>query len=243
MTRVWDTDLPDSEKIVLLALADCANDEGHCWPSMATLAKKCSKGERTVQGAVKALVEAGHLTRREVPGKGCNYTVHPRNDCAPKPPQGLRPRREQQEPPQGLRATPAAAADKPSKNHKKPSVREKARAKHFLPADWKPAEFGPKTQSRKIVDGWPPGHFEVQLEHFRAHHAKKGDAFSDWQSAWSTWVLNSLKFGNRNYGTGQPTSDDRIYSPGLRAAAAFVDRNRGSSDDVGGLFETAGTPR
>lgn len=118
MTRVWDLELPDSQKIVLLALADCANDEGHCWPSMRTLASKCSKGERTVQGVIIKLCEAGHLTRREVPGKGCNYTVHPRNDSTPA---GIAPRREQQKPPQGLRDTPAEAADKPSKNHKQPS--------------------------------------------------------------------------------------------------------------------------
>lgn len=119
MSLVWSLELPDSQKIVLLALADCANDEGHCWPSMATLAKKCSKGERTVQGVIKELVEAGHLTRREVVGKGCNYTLHPRSDCAPQSPH---PRSEQQAPPQTLRPTPAAAADKPSRNHQEPSL-------------------------------------------------------------------------------------------------------------------------
>ena len=118
MTAVWSIDLPDSQKIVLLALADCANDEGQCWPSMATLAKKCSKGERTVQGVIKELVSAGHLTRSEVAGKGCKYLVHPRSDCAPQNPH---PRKRCATPPQGLRDTPAAAADKPSKNHQEPS--------------------------------------------------------------------------------------------------------------------------
>lgn len=83
MTAVWALNLGDSQKIVLLALADSANDEGHCWPSMASLVRKCSKSERTIQGVIKQLCDAGHLTRREVLGKGCNYSVHPRNDCAP----------------------------------------------------------------------------------------------------------------------------------------------------------------
>jgi hypothetical protein len=39
--------------------------------------RKCSKSERTIQGCIKRLVDEGHLTRREVVGKGCNYTVHP----------------------------------------------------------------------------------------------------------------------------------------------------------------------
>lgn len=83
MSLVWQLELPDSQKIVLLALADSANDEGHCWPSMRSLVAKCSKGERTIQGVIKQLCDAGHLTRREVLGKGCNYTVHPRRECAP----------------------------------------------------------------------------------------------------------------------------------------------------------------
>ena len=77
MSQVWEIELPDSEKLVLLALADSANDEGACWPSMRTLAGKCSKSDRTVQAAIKLLVEKGHLSRIEVPGKGCRYYVHP----------------------------------------------------------------------------------------------------------------------------------------------------------------------
>jgi hypothetical protein len=105
MTLVWALDLPDSEKIVLLALADSANDEGHCWPSMRSLTIKCSKSDRTIQGSIRRLVDAGHLTRREVPGKGCNYSVHPRKDIAP----------EVASPPKGTTQTPEAASDKPSR--------------------------------------------------------------------------------------------------------------------------------
>lgn len=127
MTDVWAIDLPDSQKIVLLALADCANDEGHCWPSMATLSKKCSKGERTVQGVIKDLVKAGHLTRNEVLGKGCNYYVHPRKDCTPA----------ETAPPQGTAQTPAAAADKPSRtiNVVKAKASTTIRAKPFPKPD------------------------------------------------------------------------------------------------------------
>lgn len=148
MSAVWQLDLPDSQKIVLLALADCANDEGHCWPSMASLAKKCSKGERTVQGVIKELEAAGHITRREVVGKGCNYTVHPRSDCAPQPPH---PRRERHKPPQGLRHTPAAAADKPSKNHQEPSKVTS------------PASGDPPLTIEEVVEDWNQMAAEIAL--------------------------------------------------------------------------------
>lgn len=127
MTAVWDTQLPDSEKIVLLALADCANDEGLCWPSMATLTAKCSKSDRTIQAAIKSLAAAGHLTREERPGKGCRYTIHPRKDFSPEkasPPKPLRP--EGTSPPKGTTPTPEAASDKPSRTITSPPVRAKA---------------------------------------------------------------------------------------------------------------------
>lgn len=83
MSQVWDLILPDSEKLVLLALADAANDEGVCWPSIATIARKCTRSERTVQSVIKKLVEDGHLSRDERPGRGVFYTIHPRSDCTP----------------------------------------------------------------------------------------------------------------------------------------------------------------
>ena len=83
MSRAWLTDTQAVDKIVLLALADRADDEGHCWPGIASLSKKCGLSERSVQRSIQSLVEAGHLTRKDVPGKGCNYTVHPRHAVTP----------------------------------------------------------------------------------------------------------------------------------------------------------------
>lgn len=213
MTAVWALALPDSEKIVLLALADCANDEGHCWPGMKSLMAKCSKSERTVQGAIQKLVEAGHLTRREVLGKGCNYTVHPRSDCAPA---AIAPRSERQQPPQPLRDTPAAVAGKPSKNRK----RTITPIKRAIEDDWEPQPFAANSQSQRVVDGWPPGEFAVQVELFKAQHGKKGDEFIDWQKAWSTWVLNTRKFGIGNNGrtNGMAGHQSDGLSPTTRAA-------------------------
>jgi hypothetical protein len=115
MSLVWELDLPDSEKLVLLALADCANDEGHCWPGMSTLQKKCSKSDRTIQAAIQTLCAKGHLTRREIIGKGCNYTVHPIVRLA-DPRTGLAP--EAISPPKPFTQTPEAVSGKPSRTIK-----------------------------------------------------------------------------------------------------------------------------
>lgn len=202
MTRVWELDLPDSQKIVLLALADCANDEGHCWPSMRTLAAKCSKGERTVQGVIIKLCEAGHLTRREVPGKGCNYTVHPRSDSTPAE---NAPRREVQKPPQGLRDTPAAAADKPSKNHNKPSTpRKREGGKTIIPEDWKaPAVADLPPQARACAEQWTAASYRTHAEAFHNYWRSARRMYADWNLTWAnrivalhSQVMRDQKFGN-----------------------------------------------
>lgn len=106
MSAVWAIALPDSEKLVMLALADWSDDAGYCWPSVAKLAAKCSKSERTIQGALRSLESKGHLTRDQRPGYGCKYTVHPRSDCTPAA----------IAPPQPLPLTPAAVAPNTSRH-------------------------------------------------------------------------------------------------------------------------------
>lgn len=62
MSDVWRTDLPTTEKMVLLVIADHANDEGtQSYPSQATIAEKASISIRTVQRAVNTLWEQGYV--------------------------------------------------------------------------------------------------------------------------------------------------------------------------------------
>ncbi|UCQ12830.1 helix-turn-helix domain-containing protein [Edwardsiella tarda] len=48
-------------KLVLLKLADNANDQGECWPSIPYLAATCEMSERSVQNHIKWLHEQGFL--------------------------------------------------------------------------------------------------------------------------------------------------------------------------------------
>lgn len=83
MTLAWATDLPAGDRLVLLALADCANDEGHCWPGLASLSQKTGMCKRSLQEAMRMLDKGRHITRTENPGKGMNYVVHPVAKSAP----------------------------------------------------------------------------------------------------------------------------------------------------------------
>ena len=60
--HVWDLDLPDhATKLVLLRLADSANDEtGECWPSLKHIQDKCNiKSKNTIRRALEILEQLG----------------------------------------------------------------------------------------------------------------------------------------------------------------------------------------
>lgn len=83
MSAVWDMPFSPVEKLILLALADWANDDGVAWPSIAQLARKTGCGERTVQRTLREAEKTGLLVRHENPGKGCSYRINPRHAGTP----------------------------------------------------------------------------------------------------------------------------------------------------------------
>ena len=59
---VWhNSQQTGSGLLVLLAIADHANDDGICWPSVARLARKARVSERQCQRLISQLVDAGEL--------------------------------------------------------------------------------------------------------------------------------------------------------------------------------------
>lgn len=77
MTDVWKVNIQSAKKMILLALADSANDEGtNCFPSVATIVEKCSMSERAIQGHLQALEKTGLISRKERSGRSTNYTLN-----------------------------------------------------------------------------------------------------------------------------------------------------------------------
>lgn len=54
-----------ARKLVLVKLADNANDLGECWPSYGHIARECEMGRSTVKAHIRALADAGFLTIEE----------------------------------------------------------------------------------------------------------------------------------------------------------------------------------
>lgn len=58
ITWAWRQLLTSTQRFVLLALADAADENGVCWPSVSTLAERCVVSTRTVQRALQDLIVA-----------------------------------------------------------------------------------------------------------------------------------------------------------------------------------------
>ena len=95
------------QKAVLISLADNANDEGVCWPSVARISERTCLAERTVQAAIRWLGQVGILSVRERMGRSTIYTLTPASYA---PPQEMHPAADAPPPPQLTTQTPAAAA-------------------------------------------------------------------------------------------------------------------------------------
>lgn len=133
MARVWELSRnKGNDLLMLLAIADFADDEGNAYPSVPTLAKKCRMKPRNANNILAALRVSGELEVQQNEGpRGTNrYRIvlpaDPLQEHA-----GVQKRAGMQE----RAPTPArtclkplhVSADEPSVNHQEPSERAQAR--------------------------------------------------------------------------------------------------------------------
>lgn len=195
MTEVWKSELPMTEKMVLLCLADFANDRGECWPSVDTIAGKCSCSDRTVQKAIKNLRAWGLLKLTTSPGKSHSYAINPRISFTPEdnsPPKNcakgvknIHPRGEGRSP-------------KPSKNHQEPSEVKS------------PASDDTPLTVEEVVEDWNGLAAELDLPAVRTITPARRRAFkarlreypdiADWQRAFATIRGSPFLRGDNNRG-------------------------------------------
>jgi hypothetical protein len=143
MSAVWEIEgIDSSECLVLMALADHADERGRCYPSIGRLAKRTKLSDRGVQKVIARLIEKGFVTVTPSAGQGgANiYTVtatpelpaivvadpvgardidaHLVNDVHPE--RGS-PRTTGTTPPNDVRKTPERRSPKPSGTSIEPS--------------------------------------------------------------------------------------------------------------------------
>lgn len=134
MSAIFDSlTLGPTERLVMLALADHADDEGKCYPSILRLCDRTGLSERAVQNNIKKLVSQGYLSVNIGGGKGnANlYFVSP-NPAANAPRTRCTPAPDAPQTPQQVRPNPAPDAPEPSVTIIEPSIRGAADALEIL---------------------------------------------------------------------------------------------------------------
>ena len=146
MTAAFKAHLNHTNKFVLVALCDNANDQGECYPSVSMLCEKTSLSDRAVQKSIAYLVESKFMRRDIRNGRSTYYFIadprtwftpeqcSPPNDVHPTPERGSPP------PPNDVHPTPERGSPitinesslEPSNNQKK--------ARAFELPDWVPAD-------------------------------------------------------------------------------------------------------
>ena len=78
ISKCWDiTGLHPTQKLILISLADQANDAGVCWPSIETIAKRSGISERSAQRIINGLIESGLIARSSRPGRSNIFYITP----------------------------------------------------------------------------------------------------------------------------------------------------------------------
>jgi len=90
MASVFELDVASSWKLVLLAMADHARDDGTgCYPSIELLARKTSQSRRGVQKIMRRLEDAGLIAPSKVSRGGPHRSTEYRLTLANSEPRSL----------------------------------------------------------------------------------------------------------------------------------------------------------
>ncbi|EBN6758852.1 helix-turn-helix domain-containing protein [Salmonella enterica] len=163
-------------KLVLIKLADNANDEGECWPSYQHIADQCEVSRSTVKSHIRALEDMG-LLKREFRRKGelnQSNVFYLTLDNA------------QQIPPE----SGGAGAD-PRTYHSFEPVKEPLERKK-KPSSM-PEGFSPSASHQKMAEEFGIS-LQDEFNKFTDHHLSKGSKFIDWSRALNTWLRNARGF-------------------------------------------------
>lgn len=194
-------------KLVLLALANFADDEGVCYPGQERIADMTNMSIRSVRNQIGALEAAGLITRTTrwradgTRNSDCYQLMGQPADFAPSRP----PNRQTEVSTTGKvrHSLPADFAGDPVRSDpsvdpsdlvvaNKLSVKPKSKKPtlSLIPDDFLLTEADIKF-ARDRIPRLDPG---AIFERFQAHHRAKGTQMLDWHAAWRTWVLKTVEF-------------------------------------------------
>ncbi|HBX7138200.1 TPA: helix-turn-helix domain-containing protein [Klebsiella pneumoniae] len=197
-------------KLVLIKLADNANDKGECWPSYQHIADQCECSKSAVRNHIDALEDMGLLKRENRVGvnngKGNTSNVYYLNlDVTPMPPKSTGVCHEIA-PPMPSDGTPPMPPDGTRTSHSFEPVTEpdslSARGQFISEAAKRRIGISPngeipfppafKPLADHIAIASEKGiNIETELLNFRDYHQARGTKLIDWNSAFRVWLRNA----------------------------------------------------
>lgn len=137
MAQVWELEgLGPNDRLVLLCLADHADDGGTCYPSVPRIMARTGLSDRGVQKALKRLEGVGMVSVRHGGGRGNSnsYTINPEphspnavRNPEPHSPNELQNPEQRSENPEQNAINPEPRSGEPYRTIKEPSVSKSAR--------------------------------------------------------------------------------------------------------------------
>ncbi|EDQ8690625.1 helix-turn-helix domain-containing protein [Salmonella enterica] len=192
-------------KLVLIKLADNANDEGECWPSYQHIADQCEVSRSTVKSHIRALEDMG-LLKREFRRKGelnqSNVFYLTLDNAQQIPPESGgagddrggagddRGGAGDDRGGAGADLGGGAGAD-PRTYHSFEPVKEPLERKK-KPSSM-PEGFSPSASHQKMAEEFGIS-LQDEFDKFTDHHLSKGSKFIDWSRALNTWLRNARGF-------------------------------------------------
>ena len=204
MAAAMKADIKDAlAKWMLVTLADYANDEAICWPSIETLAKVTGMGTGTVSRKLALLIDLGFIERIHKPFTSTRYRL-------------LLPQ-------SGASAAPEWGSNL-SGTYKTP----KRASKMQVPEGWQPsAKLIADIDAAREANGQEAIDHEYEASQFCDFHRSKGNTFKDFDLAYRGWCRRI-----RGLSTRQGTSKARASSQSYRGYDQS-DRHREYLDSIG----------
>ncbi|EBI1936543.1 TPA: helix-turn-helix domain-containing protein [Salmonella enterica subsp. enterica] len=197
-------------KLVLIKLADNANDNGECWPSYQHIADHCECSKSAVKEHISALIKLGLMTKENRVGvnngKGNTSNVYRLHlTSTPVPPESTPPVPPKSTPPVPPKSTGGSPKSTPVPPESTPPVPPAGtRTSHSFepvkePLDNKkklssmPEGFSPSASHQKMAEEYGIS-LQEEFDKFTDHHISKGSKFIDWNRALNTWLRNAKGF-------------------------------------------------
>ncbi|HER1245381.1 TPA: helix-turn-helix domain-containing protein [Salmonella enterica subsp. salamae serovar 48:z:e,n,x,z15] len=190
----WSLELKASQKLLMLSLADRADESHCCYPSIQRLVKDTGMDKKTISKWVGQMIDDGLITDTgERKGKTKQVRVlrlnidgkenQKRNDTE----NGKHPNFGQESIPNlDFKASQKRVTESVIEPVKEPLERKRK------PSSM-PEGFSPSASHQKMAEEFGIS-LQDEFDKFTDHHLSKGSKFIDWSRALNTWLRNARGF-------------------------------------------------